>query len=194
MKRELVEQPEMVKAMTEKKANSKLYKVESDLHRSEELAKKIQHKMEMLRNRPSSPQNTIFSDIDVVKHRTEVYLSACAESGCMPSTMGLATLGYGVSRQALDKYLREHPNTETAKYIEMAKDAFVADILSDMALQNQTNGVVSIFLLKNMSGMRDNLELLTPFVDNGPLGEERSQADIIQSLPQLTDGDDSSNR
>ncbi|MDL2219388.1 hypothetical protein LJC04_03500 [Ruminococcaceae bacterium OttesenSCG-928-O06] len=185
MKRELMEQPEMEKAMTEKKTTSKLYKVESDIHRGEELAKKIQHKMVMLREFPPSSQNTIFNDIDVVKYRTEIYLSACAESGCIPSVMGLATLGYGVSRQALDKYLREHQGSEVTRYIEVVKDVFITDILSDMALQNQTNGVVSIFLLKNQSGMRDNLELHTPYVGPGPLGRELTREEILEQLPNI---------
>ena len=71
--------------------------------------------------------------------------------------MGLAVYGYGVSRQALNDYLRTH-NNETTAFIEKAKD-IMADILTNASLYNNANAVQVIFQLKNHFGHSDTVQL-----------------------------------
>ena len=187
MKRELLPREQMA-AELEKSKGSKIYKVQADEHRDERLAALLQPKIDRLNTEPSSRSNSIYHDIDLVWYRTREYLEACATAGAVPSMLGLSTMAFGTSQQALWKFCSDHPGDEVTLFIEQIKDD-LADVVSQMALYRQVDPTFSIFWLKNLAGWRDNLELIAQ-VPAEPLGQQITQAQIIESLPQITDGDD----
>lgn len=100
-------------------------------------------------------------DTDEVKKRSIIYLRACEESGTFPSCLGLArALGY--SDRTLRHWRSKQPNTPTAQWLEMFNEA-CAEILSQSALKNNSNPIISIFTQKAYYGFNDKTELvITP--------------------------------
>lgn len=96
-----------------------------------------------------------------VKKRSIIYLRACEESGTFPSCLGLArALGY--SDRTLRHWRNKQPNTPTAQWLEMFNEA-CAEILSQSALKNNSNPIISIFTQKAYYGFYDKSELvITP--------------------------------
>lgn len=188
MKRGMVPSDQMAAQLIEhqKKTNPSFYKAQNADHRTEQLAAILQQKIDFINDNPPGKDNSIFHDLELVKHRTEAYIASCRDAGIAPSVSGLASVGYGVSRQALNEWLRHHPNSEVSQYISLQKEMF-ADVISTMGLYQLANPVFCMFWLKNQAGWVDKMELSMP--ESPPLGEERSQQDILASLPQITDDD-----
>ena len=135
----------------------KLYKAEADAHKAEELQKDIRTKSEMLYS--TNEQNKVdFNDLEDIKRRTKSYLDACAATGTFPSMMGLASYGYGISRQNLYWRLRNHPDSEVSRFIDRVRD-LIADVLAGAALKRNADNVTTIFILKNGLGFSDRVEL-----------------------------------
>ena len=135
----------------------KLYKAQADEHKAEALQKDITTKTALLCN--ATAQKAVnFNDLEAVQERTLEYLNACANTGSFPSMMGLASYGFGVSRQALYWHLKNHPETETARFIDRVRD-LIADVLSSAALQRNADSIMSIFILKNGLGFSDRVEI-----------------------------------
>ena len=89
------------------KAKSRLYKTQSDEHKSDLLSKDIGSKLDMLKNIKCT-QRVDFNDVAAVQRRTYEYMEVCKDAGMFPTVMGLsAALGY--SRRGLNKYLTENP-------------------------------------------------------------------------------------
>lgn len=158
---------EMVDILAAEKANGggysrRLYKQESDGHKSEQLQMDIANKREVLRT-VVKREKVNFSDLQMVQDRTFAYMEACEKAGVFPSVMGLATHGFGVSRQALNQYLLTH-NNETTEFISLVKDSF-ADILTNASLYNNANAIQVIFQLKNHFGHSDRVELAPATVE-----------------------------
>ena len=135
----------------------KLYKAEADAHKAEELQRDIQTKTGLLYS--SEKQDRVnFNDLEDVKRRTKNYLDACAATGSFPSMMGLASYGYGISRQNLYWKLKNNPDSESAKFIDRVRD-LIADVLAGAALKRNADNVTTIFILKNGLGFSDRVEL-----------------------------------
>lgn len=152
---------EMVDILIAEKMNPKgspkrLYKQESDGHKSEQLQMDIANKREVLRT-VVKREKVDFSNLQMVQDRAFAYMEACEKAGVFPSVMGLATHAFGVSRQALNQYLLTH-NNETTDFIALVKDTF-ADILTNASLYNNANPVMTIFQLKNSHSFVDKLEI-----------------------------------
>lgn len=106
----------------------------------------------------ATKEKVSLEDVEDVKRRTIVYLRACEETGTFPSMLGLArSLGY--TRRALAMWMQKKPRTETAQWLEMFSDT-CADVLTQSALKNNANSIVSIFLSKSMYGLRETDELI----------------------------------
>ena len=98
------------------------------------------------------------SDTNEVKRRCVVYLRACQESGTFPSILGLArSLGY--SRKTIYSFLSVHPDHPTSHFIGLFQDT-CADLLSQSALKNSANVIMSIFLSKALYEMRETQEVI----------------------------------
>lgn len=123
------------------------------------------------------------SDLQAVMERTKVYLQGCADSGTFPSVMGLASLGFGVSRQWLNEFCRTHKGSPSAEYLERLKDVF-ADILTNAALNRTAAETMSIFVLKNTAGFVDKVEI-TPGAPENPLGAEPDQKTLESRLADI---------
>lgn len=159
---------EMAAALTEEKSakgRKSLYKQQTDEHKGELLKADIAAKVTALRVSDERPR-VDWADLEQVKARTYDYFEACQQSEVYPSVMGLATYGYGVTRQALNEYLRTH-NNETTAFIGKAKD-IMADILTNASLYNNANAVQVIFQLKNHFGHSDTVQLqpVTPVMED----------------------------
>lgn len=158
---------EMVDILVTEKARGrgytgKLYKQQSDEHKSEQLQMDIANKREVLQT-VVKREKVDFSNLPMVQERTFAYMEACEKAGVFPSVMGLATHGFGVSRQALNQYLLSH-NNETTDFIALVKDTF-ADLLTNASLFNNANAIQVIFQLKNLHGYSDRVEVAPATVE-----------------------------
>lgn len=150
----------------------KLYKTPSGAHKTAELQRSVAEKTNFLYE--SSKRRPVdFNDIEDVKTRTREYLDACAETGSFPSLMGLAAYGFGMSRRTLYWHLKNHPETESSRFIDRVRD-LIADVLASAALNRHADSVVSIFVLKNGLGFSDRVEIepVAPHAEENALSEE----------------------
>lgn len=161
------------------KSNS-LYKQATDEHKGEQLQTDIANKIVALKT-SDAKKRIEWDNLEEVKERTFEYLTACQKAEVYPSVMGLAVYGYGVSRQALNRYLSSH-NNETTDFIERAKD-IMSDILVNASLYNNANAVQVIFQLKNHYGHTDTVQL-QPVVERA---EEKFDAEAIRARYLITD-------
>lgn len=134
---------------------SKIYKELSDEHRAEIISADVRRKAQALKEQKGQID---LSDFRLVQERTQVYLAACADAGTIPNVLGLASYGFGCSRQWLNEYMRKHPDSETTEYLETLKDMF-ADVLINASLGRVADSTMGIFVLKNCAGFRDRFEV-----------------------------------
>lgn len=83
-----------------------------------------------------------------VRERISEYFQACEIANAYPSVMGLAVKAFGVERQAVEEYIKRHPEAESVKLIIEAKQA-IADIIVNQSLKGNAQPVAAIFQLKN---------------------------------------------
>lgn len=150
-------------AQKSSKGRSKIYKELSDEHRAEIISADVRRKAEAIKR---CCRKVDLSDLSQVKERTQDYLTACAESGTIPNVLGLASYGFGCSRQWLNEYMRTHPDSETTEYLETLKDMF-ADTLINASLGRVADSTMGIFVLKNCAGFRDRFEI-EPITESAP--------------------------
>lgn len=147
---------------------SKIYKELSDEHRAEIISADVRRKAQALEQYNGKID---LSDFERVKERTQAYLAACSDAGTIPNVLGLASYGFGCTRQWLNEYIRTHPGSETSEYLETLKDMF-ADTLINASLGRVADSTMGIFVLKNTAGFRDRFEVepVQPKYDpQGPL-------------------------
>lgn len=165
------------KGLATRHGNS-IYKEKSGEYQEDKLKELVAAKTEELVE-IATKEKVSLEDVEDVKQRTIVYLRACEETGTFPSMLGLArSLGY--TRRALSRWMQKKPGTETAQWLEMFSDT-CADVLTQSALKNNANSIVSIFLSKAMYGLRETDELIiTP--NKGDADEEPPiDADAIKA-------------
>lgn len=162
------------------RGRAKLYPEVSRELKDESIRSDIRRKTETLMD---SPGKVDLSDLQAVKARAESYLRSCADSATIPSVMGLASLGFGISRQWLNEFCRTHKGSPSAEFIEQLKDLF-ADILSNAALNRAASEAMSIFILKNCNGFVDRVEV-TPGTPENPLGPAQEQAALEAKLQDI---------
>lgn len=143
-------------AHTQKIYKPGVYKAQADEHKGGILAADIYQHVQALADADQRGK-VDFHNIQDVKERTYNYFKACQQAEVFPSVMGLASHGYGISRQALNQYLRAHQGEEAAEFICRARDT-IADILTNASLFNNANAAQVIFQLKNHFGHSDTPE------------------------------------
>lgn len=139
------------------KGGRRLYKQQSDAHKSELLQNDVRQKTAALYE-GSLAGRVDFNDLGDVMQRTRKYLDACAQTGTFPSLMGLSAYGLGVSRRAVYKHLQNHQESPSAQFLDRVRD-LIADTLTSAALTNNANPVMSIFVLKNGLGFSDAVQI-----------------------------------
>ena len=101
----------------------------------------------------------------MVKDRTFQYLLACSEAQIYPSVMGLATFGFGISRQALNRWLSRN------------------DVLTNAALYRNADAAMAIFQLKNHFEHADAVQIEIP-QEAGPLGQKMDQRELERRISE----------
>ena len=167
-------------AQKSSRGRQKIYKELSDEHRAELIGADVRRKVQELKQHRDRID---LSDFEQVQERTEVYLAACAESGTIPNVLGLASFGFGCSRQWLNEFMRTHPDSRSTEYIERIKDMF-ADTLINASLGRAADSTMGIFVLKNCAGFRDRFEI-EPVAPENPLGAELTPEDIAARYKDL---------
>ena len=163
--------PQMVEDGLEKRQNSKLYKAEAAAFVDEQLSALVRKTTEELASVATSEPVTL-TDTETVKQRTILYLRACEASSSIPSVAGLAR-SMGLSRRALYDTIERRSPPETAKWLELFRDA-CSDILAEASLRNSCNNITAIFLEKALYGLRESVEVVARPAES-PLGEEPDQ-------------------
>lgn len=152
-----------------KRPNKRLnYKEQSDAHKAETLADNLDFQLAALKD-VTERERVDLHDLEQVRARTFEYIAACKSAAAFPSVMGLAVYGFGLSRQRLNQFLRDHQGKPSAEFIEQAKDAF-ADVLVNQSLYRNADATQVIFQLKNCNGFSDRLEIEPIQSKDGPLG------------------------
>lgn len=130
------------------------------------------------------PQKINLKDLEMVKKVAVSYTAACAENGTIANKTGLCR-AMGVTRQAVDWFMNHNPDEPSAEYLMMIFDAY-AEALSAASLAGATHPIVSIFLLKAISGYRDTVSLeAAPARD--PLGDRVKAETIAARYKDLCD-------
>ena len=185
-KRLLPTVPEMAGALSEAKGKngytSRIYKAQADLHKGEQLAADLDRKLVALRQ-TGAPNRIPWDDFPYIRERCLAYLEACRDAQTIPTVSGLAVFGLGATRQALNGYLRQHPNTQTAVFIQQLKDLF-SDILETQALMRNLDTVMSIFVLKNDHDRSDRVEIHAE-TDSATMGELADRTELEARLADI---------
>ena len=109
------------------------------------------------------PEKIDIRNVEAVKSVVKAYMLSCYNAGSVPSKSGTCR-AMGLSRQAVDAFMSKNSNHPSAEFLRVTFDA-EAELLSNAALTNSTNMVLSIFLLKAVFGYKESVVLETP-VDN----------------------------
>lgn len=159
MMRSIQTVPEMANAISQEVSESgkksQLYKIQSEQFKKEELSKDIGRAVNAINE---ERVRVDFSDSADVKKRITDYFSACSAAGVFPSVQGLASYGFGISRQALNQWRNRNRGNEVANIIDIACD-MMADILTNQSLHNNANPVQTLFQLKNNHAFADRVEI-----------------------------------
>ena len=123
------------------------------------------------------PQKINLKDADMVEDVAIAYTDACAKAGTMPNKTGLCR-AMGISMQAVDWFMKHNPGEPSAELLQMIFDSY-AEALSAASLAGAVHPIVSIFLLKAISGYRDTVSI-EPAPERDPLGD-RVKAETIMA-------------
>lgn len=101
------------------------------------------------------PKKIDLRDAEMVRAVAVKYVEACSHAGTIPSRLGLCR-AMGISRQAVDRFIRYHPQEPSVETLRVIFDGF-ADTLHSAALTNACHPIVGIFTLKAQAGWRDTV-------------------------------------
>lgn len=125
------------------------------------------------------PERVSLGDVQTIRQVLLNYLKSCERVAVCPSKSGLCR-ALGITRQAVDDYMKRHPEAESSQLLAQTFDAF-ADVLANAALAGATHPIFSIFVEKAVYGMRDTQTIeIRPA--NSPLGEETDYADLEKRI------------
>ena len=157
---------------------SKLYPTVAKEERAETIAADLRFRRNLL----AKQERIDLTDYQAVVERTDQYLADCEESAIVPTFIGLAT-AFGMSRQALYKFLDTHATSKTADYLEMVRDV-LADSLVAAGLTRGTDSACTIFILKNLHEFTDRVQLEPPKPES-PLGVTLTAEEIAEKYKDL---------
>ena len=90
-------------------------------------------------------------DIEDIAERAKMYLNACVEKSVLPTWLGLCNYAFGRTRRGVEWYVKEHSETETARFLLLLRDA-LGSMMLDSGLSRNTSEILTIFALRNMNG------------------------------------------
>lgn len=186
----MLNENEVVSVLRQQKESggrAKIYKEKADEHKGQLLSEDIGRKVSALRE--TVRRNRVdWDDVEDIQKRSLKYLEDCQAAQTIPTVSGLSVFALGVTRQGLNLYLREHPNTPTAQFLQQMKDIF-ADTLETAALNNNINTIMAIFVMKNDHDRADRLQVEPIQGNHGPLGEQLDEKTLTERLDALPDPD-----
>lgn len=150
-KGDIMTESEMIEYGKQKKTSSSVYKGEVMELTDNAIKTIVTRGLAEIVN--ADKQKIDLNDPNMVKAVSKSYIKACADTATLPSVAGLAR-ALGVTRSTLYFWMKRR-DTETGQWLLMCQDLF-SDLLSDGALKNNVNPIVSIFLQKAQFGLRDN--------------------------------------
>lgn len=124
------------------------------------------------------PEKIALRDTETVKDVSLRYLRSCEQTGVLPSKIGLAR-ACGMTRAAIDDFMRRHPEHETTTFLSLFCDT-CAELLNNSALIGGVHPIVAIFCSKAIYKWREAVEIVTP--QNTPLGEEISEDELRRRI------------
>lgn len=163
----------------ESPGRKKIYREQADERKGMMLAADLERKVLALKK--SIKKNRVdWNDLEDVQKRCLNYLESCQQAQTIPTVSGLSVFALGVSRQALNGYIREHPKTETAQFLQQIKDIF-EDTIETAALNNHINSIMAIFVMKNDHDRADRVQV-EPIAPKQPLGELVDQEELEKRI------------
>lgn len=130
-----------------------------------------------------------FYNVEEVIVRTEEYFKGCEISGTFPSIMGLCAKGFGCTRDRLNSWVADHPDSPTGQYIGIVKE-MIADVLTNASLKNKANVAQTIFQLKNHFGHMDEVKVTKTEKSDSLLIGASTEKDIMERYKESVVWDD----
>lgn len=127
------------------------------------------------------------SDTEAVREIAEALMQKCAALGCLPN-FELLSAALGLSRRALYKYLENHPDDETARFLDQLRTAWAG--MRVMAMDRGVSDVTAgIFVLLNSNlgfSNQHTVEITQPQnpIEVGLERVETIRARYIEALPE----------
>lgn len=140
----------------------------------------VQYHMEMLRMRQGVDKH----NVEELYNRFYNYLGYCAEHGIVPNNMN-AYFAIGVSRHDISAWRLGKQGTPEHKEFADAITAFFASIHEQGATDGVLNPISAMFWQKAHDGLIEASKV--EVVQEDPLGERRSAADIAAKYTDLPD-------
>ena len=155
-----------------------IYKEQSDKLRSEAIKKDLGAKLISLQAIGQRGKVNLY-ETDTVIQITSEYLKGCQDTGTVPTVVGLSA-AFGLSRQRVNEFMREHPGHRTTDFLDTFKE-MAADVLIQAGLARYLSESLSIFLLKNCAAMSDRVEIEAT-ANTAPLGESINQQALEERI------------
>ncbi len=124
------------------------------------------------------------ADIKQVEKRAGEYLAFCEKSSAIPNKTGLSAW-LGINRSTLNSWERGEYRKETHHAFAKKADIIMENVLVDMMLNSKIFPANGIFLLKNHSGYRDQIDI-APAAPQ-PLGDLPSAEALAAKLEGLAE-------
>ena len=171
-KREIMSPADMEALAIDTRIGNRLYSRTSD---GAEVVKALVSRLAI--NLANRPKKIDLRDCELIESVAVAYADACSKAGTLPSKIGLC-LAMGISRQAVDVFMKVHPEEESTELLRQIFDSF-ADTLNSAALTNACHPIVGIFTLKSQAGWRDTVSIEAEPVRD-PIEERQSMAAILE--------------
>ena len=170
-KHEIMSPIQMEALANETRIGNRLYSRTSD---GAEVVKALVSRLAI--NLANRPKKIDLRDCELIESVAVAYVDACSKAGTLPSKIGLC-LAMGISRQAVDVFMKVHPEEASTELLRQIFDGF-ADVLNSAALTNACHPIVGIFTLKAQNGWRDTVSIEAESVRD-PIEERQSVAAIL---------------
>lgn len=128
------------------------------------------------------PRKIDLRDCDLIEQVAVAYVQACSKAGTLPSKIGFC-LACGISRQAVDCFMKGHPEEKSVELLRMIFESF-ADTLNSAALTGACHPIVGIFTLKSQANWRDTVTIESETVMD-PTEERQTAEEIMRKYKDL---------
>lgn len=130
------------------------------------------------------PKKIDLKDPEMIRQVAVAYTAACAESGTLCNKTGLCR-AMGMTRQGVDWFMSHNPGEPSTELLQMIFDSF-AEALSNAGLASAVHPIISIFLLKAISGYSDTIKIESPMLVD-PLGQRVSAESVAAKYKDMID-------